>query len=218
MFGTARWRLTLWFTLALGVILIVIGAAVYLTARSALFDQVNDDLESRASREQGLLVVRLLSRATEGALRDLVIGPAFTTGGYFYALVDPTGEFIASTPNTDPAALAGPDVLEEALHDGHAFTDTESSEGDSLRVYVVRLEGPHGRQFLMEVGRSTESEEEALRQLLLVLGGGLAAGLALAVVGGYFLAGLALRPSGWPSSPSAPSSPTLLTNCARPCP
>ena len=46
----------------------------------------------------------------------------------------------------------------------------------------------------MEVGRSTEPERQALRRLLLVLGGGVVGGLALALAGGYFLAGLALRP------------------------
>ena len=53
MFGAARWRLTFWFALAFGAILLVIGAAVYLTTRSVLFDQVNDDLESRAGRDEG---------------------------------------------------------------------------------------------------------------------------------------------------------------------
>ncbi len=62
MFGTARWRLTLWFTLTLGVILVVIGAAVYLTTRAVLFDQVNSDLESLSAREQRILLTRLLSR------------------------------------------------------------------------------------------------------------------------------------------------------------
>lgn len=61
-------------------------------------------------------------------------------------------------------------------------------------MYVVRLEGPGGEQFLMEVGRSTEPEQQALRRLLLVVIGGGSAGLLLALVGGYLLAGLALRP------------------------
>ena len=60
MFGTARWRLTLWFTLAFGIILVVIGSAVYLTTRTVLFDRVNSDLESRSGREQRLLLPRLL--------------------------------------------------------------------------------------------------------------------------------------------------------------
>jgi signal transduction histidine kinase len=194
MFGTARWRLTLWFTLALGIILVIIGAAVYFTTRATLFDQVNSDLESRAGREQRLLVPRLLSRRGDALPPDLVIGPAFTAGGYFYAIVRPTGELLAGTPNVDPDGLPGADAVQEAILDGDAFADTESSEGDSLRVYVVRLDTPRGGQFLMEVGRSTEPERQALRRLLLILTGGLGGGLLLAAAGGYLLSGRALRP------------------------
>jgi len=194
VFSAARWRLTLWITIAIGLILVVIGGAVYLTARTVLFDQVNSDLESRAGREQALLATRLLGRRGDDPLADIVIGPAFTSGGYFYALVSPNGELLAATANVDPAGLAGAGAIQSALAGGEAFTDTESSEEDSLRVYVVRLQGPHGSRLLMEVGRSTEPERQALRRLLLVLGGGVVGGLALALAGGYFLAGLALRP------------------------
>ena len=194
MFGTARWRLTLWFTIAIGLILVVTGGAVFLTTRAVLFDQVNSDLESRAGREQALLAVRLLGRHGNAPLADIAIGPAFTSGGYFYALVSGDGQLLAATPNVDPAGLAGEGTIQKAVADGRAFADTESSEGDSLRVYVVRLERPRGFDLLMEVGRSTEPERQALRRLLLVLGGGVAGGLALALAGGYFLAGRALRP------------------------
>ncbi len=194
MFGAARWRLTLWFALAFGAILLVIGAAVYLTTRAVLFDQVNDDLESRAGRERNVLTPRLMGRGLGGHMQDIVIGPTFTTGGYFYALVGPTGELLAGTPNVDPIGLADADTVRQALADGVAFADTESSEGDSLRVYVVRLDTIGGRDLLMEVGRSTEPEEQALQRLLFVLVGGGGAGLVLALVGGYALAGRALRP------------------------
>ena len=194
MFGAARWRLTLWFALAFGAILLVIGAAVYLTTRAVLFDQVNSDLESRAGREERLLAPRLPGRGPGGPMHDIVIGPTFTAGGYFYALVDSTGELLAGTPNVDPAGLADEGALQKALDDGRAFADTESSEGDSLRVYVVRLEQPRSGQLLMEVGRSTEPERQALQRLLLVLIGGGGAGLGLALAGGYVLAGRALRP------------------------
>jgi two-component system sensor histidine kinase CiaH len=191
VFGAARWRLTLWFTLALGVILVLIAGAVYLTARAALFDQVNSDLESRSGREQRGLVGRL---PRSGQPVDVVIGPTFTSGGYFYALVLPTGELLASTTNTDPDALASQATLQDALAAGSAVEDTESAEGDSLRVLVSRVEGPVGGQYLLQVGRSTEPERQALRRLVLVLGGGLAAGLGMSLVGGYLLAGRALRP------------------------
>lgn len=194
MFGSARWRLTLWFTLALGIILLVTGVVVYLTARAALFDQVDSDLESRAGREERLLAPRLPARGPGMSLGDIVIGPTFTTGGYFYALVGPTGELLAGTANVDPAGLADEGALQKALEDGRAFVDTQSSEGDSLRVYVLSLETSGGGELLMEIGRSTEPERQALRRLLLVLIGGGGAGVGLALVGGYLLAGRALRP------------------------
>jgi len=192
VFGTARWRLTLWFTLALGLILVVLATAVFLSTRTVLFDQVNDDLVSRAGRERPQLLPRL-GRVNDRPA-DIVIGPTFTTGGYFYALVSPEGDLVASTPNADPVALAGEDALATALADGDAFDDTESAEGDSLRVYVTRLETSRRGEYLLQVGRSTEPERQALRQLLLVLMGGVGAGLALSLVGGYLLSGRALRP------------------------
>jgi signal transduction histidine kinase len=194
LFGTARWRLTLWFTLALGLILIVLAAAVFLTTRTVLFNQVNDDLVSRAGRERPQLIPRL-GRGRGGNLpSDIVIGPAFTSGGYFYALVSGDGQLLASTPNADPVALAGEDALAAALNSGEAFDDTESTEGDQLRVYVTRLETPRQGEFLLQVGRSTEPERQALQRLLVVLMGGVGAGLAASLAGGYLLSGRALRP------------------------
>ncbi len=197
MFGTARWRLTISFTLVLGVILAVTGVVVYLTARATLLDQVNDDLVSRVRRERPLIGPRIFTGNPEAGTppsQEIAIGPMFTAGGYFYALVQPTGDLVTSSPSVDPAGLADVDTIEKALAEGSAYTDTKSSTGESLRVYVVRLDGPRGEQFIMEVGRSTEPEQQALQRLLLVLIGGGGAGLLLATIGGYLLAGRALRP------------------------
>ena len=197
MFGTARWRLTISFTLVLGVILAVTGVTVYLTARATLLDQVNDDLQSRVRRERPLIGPRIFTGNPEAGTPpspDIAIGPMFAAGGYFYALVQPTGDLVTSSPSVDPAGLADANTIEKALAKGSTYTDTKSSAGESLRVYVVRLDGPSGQQFLMEVGRSTEPEQHALQRLLLVLIGGGGAGLLLATIGGYLLAGRALRP------------------------
>jgi len=195
MFGQARWRLTLWFAGGLALILAVIGGAVFLTARAVLFDQVNDDLEARAGRELRPLATRLLETARAGRpLDELTIGPAFTAGGYFYALASDDGTAIGSTPNTDPEGLATTNDLAKAVAEGPTFIDTRSSEGEELRVLLLPIEGVRGRRFVMEVGRSTEPERQALRRLLLVLVAGGGAGMVLALGGGFLLAGWALRP------------------------
>jgi two-component system sensor histidine kinase CiaH len=193
MFRTARWRLTLWFVLVLSAILAVAGVAVYFTARAAFFDQVNSGLKSQVRQEQPALQGQLGPPAPK-APRDISVGPEFPVGGYFYALVDSSGEVLTSNPNVDPAGLADVGTLQLALSSGEAFADTKSSEGDPLRVYVVRVQQPSGEQLLMEVGRSTQPERQALRRLVLILAGGGGAGLLLALAGGYLLAGLALRP------------------------
>ncbi len=195
MFAAARWRLTLWFLAVLALILGVIGVAVFFSARAVLFDAVDDSLRSRATTEMGLLMPRLPQMGPrQQVLRDIVVGPVFTAGGYFYALTDSDGELLAATPNVDPDGLADQGTIEEALDGGPTFENTDSSTGENLRVYVVPLEGPQGTRLVLEVGRSIEPEREALRRLIFILGGGGAVGVGRALVGGFFLAGRTLRP------------------------
>ena len=195
VFGRARWRLTLWFAAVFALIIVLLGAAVFLTARRVLFDQVNSDLVARAERERQPVAQRLLQRIREGGqLTGIKIGPDFTAGGYFYAVVAKGGTIIGSTPNADPAGLAGPKAIDDALAGNSTFVDTTSSEGEQLRVQLVPLDRGQDHRFVLEVGRSTEPERKALRGLLLILAVGGGAGILLALGAGFWLAGRALRP------------------------
>jgi len=159
VFERARWRLTLWFAGVLALLIVLIGAAVFVTARRVLFDQVNDDLVARAQRESQPLAQRLLQRVREGGqLSGIKIGPDFTAGGYFYAVANANGTVIGSTPNADPAGLADAESLKDALSGDTSFVDTTSSEGEQLRVYLVPLGRAQDPRFVLEVGRSTEPE------------------------------------------------------------
>jgi signal transduction histidine kinase len=160
-----------------------------------LFDQVNDDLTARAERESRPLAQRLLQRARDGGqLNGIDIGPAFTAGGYFYALTNANGDIIGSTSNADPAALADRDAIHETLSGGASFVDTESSEGEQLRLYLLPVGDRQQARFVLQVGRSTEPEREALRRLTFVLAAGGVGGIILALGAGFWLAGRALRP------------------------
>jgi two-component system, OmpR family, sensor histidine kinase CiaH len=195
MFSRARWRLTLSFAGVLALIIVLIGVAVLYTGRRLLFDQVNDDLTARAERESRPLAERLLQRARDGGqLSGIDIGPAFTAGGYFYALTSANGNVIGSTSNADPAALADQTSINETLTGGPSFVDSESSEGEQLRLYLLPVGSRQQARFVLQVGRSTEPEREALRRLTLVLAAGGVAGVVLALGAGFWLAGRALRP------------------------
>ena len=196
MFSRARWRLTLSFAGVLALIIVLMGTAVLYTGRRVLFDQVNDDLTARAERESRPLAERLLQRIRNGDTPAGVdIGPAFTAGGYFYAVTNASGDVIGSTANADPAGLADQATVEKALENGPAFIDTDSSDGEQLRVYLVPLLGQRQQpRFALQVGRSIEPERDALRRLTFVLAAGGAGGLVLALGAGFWLAGRALRP------------------------
>jgi signal transduction histidine kinase len=197
MFASTRWRLTLWFVAILALILTVIGVAVFFITRAALFDAVDDNLRSRATTEVRLLAPRLgLQGQPQQRPINVIVGPTFTAGGYFYALVDSEGELLAGTSNVDPDGLASQEAIEKALAGDPTFDNTDSSTGESLRVYVVPVEAPQASGLVLEVGRSIEPEGETLRRLIFILGGSGGVGLVLALVGGFFLAGRALRPIG----------------------
>lgn len=185
MFSAARWRLTMIFTVVLAVILLTAGVTIYLTTRSVLFARVDDDLEERALRD--------LSDFVRGGPHDEFVPGTKTTGGYFYAIVDAEGEPLLSSSNVDPQGLAPPHTLVAALDDGAAFASTESSEGESLRVYVFEVEA-NGEPALAEIGRSTEPEHSALGQLRLVLLGVFGGSILPAGLAGFVLSGRALRP------------------------
>jgi len=195
VFGRARWRLTLSFAGVLALIIVLIGAAVLYTGHRVLFDQVNDDLTARAERESRPLAERLLQRIRNGDTPAGVdIGPAFTAGGYFYAVTNANGDVIGSTANADPAGLAEQAAIDDTLADGPSFVDTESSEGEQLRLYLMPLGARQQPRFVLQVGRSTEPERDALRRLTFVLAAGGASGVVLALGAGFWLAGRALRP------------------------
>jgi signal transduction histidine kinase len=195
MFASTRWRLTLWFVAVLALILSVIGVAVFFTARAVLLDAVDDSLCDRATTEVRLLAPRLLEQGRrQQPLRDIIVGPTFTAGGYFYALVDRDGQLVRGTPNVDPEGLASQEAIEKAATGHPTFDNTDSSTGEKLRVYVVPVDSPWGGRVVLEVGRSIEPEREALRLLVVILAGGGGVGLVLALVAGFFLAGRALRP------------------------
>jgi signal transduction histidine kinase len=189
VFQQARWKLTLWFTGVVAVIFAVIGIAIFITAGRALFDGVDSDLEARAQREVlRPLAGQALNPEAQGALEIA------TSGGYFYAITTDSGSVLRATGNVDPAVLAAASQLPEAGTGDVVFLNTKTVDGDDLRIYVRPIETFEGRTLYLQVGRSTEPERQALRQLLFILVAGGGAGLVLAMAGGFWLSGRALQP------------------------
>ena len=170
------------------VIFGVIGIAIFASAGKALFDGVDSDLEARAQRE-------VCDRWPDGRLirspGDLQIA---TAGGYFYAITDQNGEMLLSTGNVAVEGLVPTGDLPPAGSGDVVYANTKTAGGDDLRVYAQPVQTLRGDTVYLQVGRSTEPERRALRQLLFILVAGGGAGLALAMAGGFWLSGRALKP------------------------
>jgi len=195
MFSAARWRLTGVFTVVLAVILITAGIAIYLTTSSVLFARVDDDLKERAVRDLSDFVGG--GGRGRGPGGDEFVPHTKTTGGYFYAIVRTDGEPLLSSSNVDPDGLAPASALQKAMNDGKAFVSTESSEGESLRVYVLEAtvqDGSTDSPVLAQIGRSTEPEHSALSQLRTVLVAVFGGSVIPAGLAGFLLSGRVLRP------------------------
>ena len=187
MFSAARWRLTLWFAGAFAAILVLIGVAVLLSSRTALFDKVNDDLRTRSEA---------LQRSLGGPFdpgRNEVLRFA-TAGGYFFAVTGPGGNVLQGSESVQEIEFPSLEELENKAAGGPAYLDARTADGEDLRLYVQPVTGIRGQTFYFQVGRSIEPEQAALRRLLLITGAAGLAGLALAIAGGYWLAGRALQP------------------------
>ncbi len=187
MFSTARWRLTLWFAGAFALILVLIGGAVLLSSRAALYDKVNDDLRTRSDA---------LLRSLRGPFdpgRNEVLRFA-TAGGYFFAVTGPGGNVLQGSESVQDVEFPSLESLKGRAGTSPAYFDTRSADGEDLRLYVQPVTGIRGQSFFFQVGRSIEPEQAALRRLFLITGAAGLAGLALAIAGGYWLAGRALRP------------------------
>jgi signal transduction histidine kinase len=159
-----RWRLTLAFAVTMAIVLVLLGAFVYVRLENSLTDGLDETLEVRAAQID-----------TTGA-----VGPAGEEGAT--QVFDRDGGLIASSGRSAPLLTA--DEIERGR--ARAFT----FERDGRRVLVT----PRSGDTALAVAVSVEDREDALDSLLtqLLVVGPLA--LVLASLGGYFLAAAALRP------------------------
>lgn len=190
MFSTARWRLALWFAGVFAVLLILIGGAVFFSARTAFYAQVNNDLEARSERivETGVGPSGGFNRGQESVFFFA------TGGGYFYRITTP--EFIYTAPrgSAEDIDFVTNSELERRTQDGPLTIDVRAPTGERARLRIQATRDGLGNVVYVQVGRSIQPELDALRRLAIILVGGGVAGLLLAGGAGYWLAGRALKP------------------------
>jgi signal transduction histidine kinase len=174
LFNPIRRRLVGWTVLVVSTILLVLGVAVYTTLSHSLMDQVDRDLTSRG--DQALA-------ATQGGPGG---GPPHAgregySGGGFTLVIGPSGQVEFNPQQVQLDSVAWPPS--QAL-------STLAINGEPTRIYT--RSAPDGDIFV--TGESLQSEQTAVRTLLIVLGVGGGLGLVLTIWAAWFLSGRALVP------------------------
>jgi two-component system, OmpR family, sensor histidine kinase CiaH len=177
LFTKIRWRLAGWTMLILSVILLALGASVYVAVDRVLTNQVD----------------RTLIEASERAAPNLFGPPGGGRrgdqegyrGGIFYIGLLPDGSVLANPQQVDVSDLSwfppGP---------RQATISTTTLNDEPTRIVARRA--PDGGTIL--VGESLAANQAALHSLLMVELAGGALGLLLSLAGAWFLSGRALVP------------------------
>ena len=182
LFARIRWRLVGWNILILGLILVLLGASVYVALSRSLMDEVDRNLVSRS--EQAIPFLFFPRRPDD-------VGPGLPrrgiegySGGTFYVGLKPGGTVLSNPQNVTLPELKWPQTSQPV------FTTIQLGDGDQARVVLRRM--PDGG--LLVTGQSLSPEQTALHSLLLVLVGGGGIGLLLSLAAAWFLSGRALIP------------------------
>jgi two-component system, OmpR family, sensor histidine kinase CiaH len=173
LFARIRWRLVGWSMLTLGLILILLGTAVYVAAARSLLTEFDNTLLARSDQFGPSLF------GPPGARR----GPEGYRGGVFFLAIAADGTVIANPQQVTIDSLPVPQGRAPEFK-------TVTINDEPTRLLLRRM--PDGG--LLITGQSLQEEQEALHQLLIVLVAGGVVGLLLSLAGAWFLSGRALVP------------------------
>jgi two-component system, OmpR family, sensor kinase len=199
-----RWRLTLFIALAIGVILLALGLAIYLLSRNELLDGVKTTAENGAKAVADTIESgETLSTAADDD--DLLFLAEVAV-----IIRDKNGEVLREwdLPKQLPVRGAADfDLRRGALKIGEA--DSEKAvhvkvKGNDYYVYSMAVDPPPSGSArvveevedarVVQVLKSNDEAEETLEVFGTVLATGIGAAFLLSIGGAYLLAGAALKP------------------------
>ena len=191
-----RWRLTLWFVLVLGGILILSGTVLHILLQSYLTNEVDDRLKVYSARVHGTLN---LEQIPEPLDYDVIHSKLprineFVSPGVYIQLIDRNGNVLVKSDNLGEQELPVAPVLIEEGFGGSVSIETVAA-GDSTRVRI--MVSPlylKDQPLLLEVAQSLRTIDTTMSQVRWALLASILVALTLAGVSGAVLVRRALSP------------------------
>ena len=187
-----RWRLTLFIALAIGAILLVLGVALFFFVKAALFLNVQDTTEKRATQAAQTLM-------DEPRLEPEDVSE-FTLDGVFVIVRDEKGAVLfpknlKKLPFPPEALDKDRDwVWKKALRGEPEWVNAKISSDDPYFIYAVPVHPKSGNARVVEAGKSYEHALDSVQAVGAILATGIGVAFILSIGGAYLLARAAMRP------------------------
>ena len=189
-----RFRLTVWYTGLLAILLLLFGASIYLGLRHYLDQSLNESLRRQARQIGEGFLIDITTGGEGYVISEINEHYAPELNNRFVRLTRADGSvlYVSGKPKEggfDPSVVPvlNPSASQASIREEH-------QPSGELLIYTMPFTEREGKRFLVEVGAPYEQVENVLHGLLLALGLGLPLTVVVAISGGYLLMRRALDP------------------------
>jgi len=193
--SSLRFKLTLWYVLILGILLISFSSFLYFTLSKSLYRDVDNKLRSLAELIASESASPLSKFGFGNIDQTLETSMNLKPIGKFIQVLDESGNIGRKSDNLKnvqlPISLS---ALKNASKGLITFETNRSFENAPLRIITFPVLEKNHINKIVQVASSLEDVEDALNTLLLILIIAVPLALLVASLGGQFLASKALKP------------------------
>ncbi len=193
--SSLRIKLTLWYVLILGILLISFSSFLYFTLSKSLYRDVDNKLRALAELIASESASPLSKFGFGNIDQTLETSMNLKPIGKFIQVLDESGNIGRKSENLKnvqlPISLS---ALKNASKGLITFETSRSFGNTPLRILTFPVLGDNSITKIVQVASSLEDVEDALNTLLIILIIAVPLTLLIASLGGQFLANKALRP------------------------
>ena len=191
-----RWRLTLWFTLILSIILIFSGIVMYFLLQRYLLNQIDDDLRVHSAQVHGTLNPEEIPQPLDYEVIHSKLPPVneFASPGIYIQLIGKNGEVVTKSNSLGDQELpVNPSLISLGFAGESAIETVSAGDSASIRIIVSPLY-LKDEVLVLEVAQSLNHVTDTMSQVRWALFTSTLVALFLAVASGWLLVRSALLP------------------------
>ena len=191
-----RWRLTLWFSVIVLLILVISGTLLYFQLRGDLLNDADKTLNAYTSRVHGSLMPTSIDQSVDYNIVHSQLPPIneFSSPGIYLEIVDSSGTVVVKSDNLISQVLppAG-QITALALQGNPAIGTVSAADGTRVRILATPLY-LQDQTLVLEVAQSLQLVDSTMNRLKLALLGSVLLAVMLVAVTGAVTLSRAFRP------------------------